>query len=126
MSDWEIIDSYSRAQAIKDGVLIDVTEHANKVGIRYPLAITANLFHQYIEPTKELEAQGQSLLGRLADVFQQLITTIKQAGEHDVEIHFLVGFLMNSRRKENIGVWACVDGGDDGNPVITIMLEGED
>jgi hypothetical protein len=34
------IHSYSRAQAIEDGVLSDVSSAAREVGIRYPVALT--------------------------------------------------------------------------------------
>jgi hypothetical protein len=36
--DSELIHSYSRAQAIADGVLIDVSETAKEVGIVFPVA----------------------------------------------------------------------------------------
>jgi hypothetical protein len=126
MSDWEVIDSYSRAQAIADGVLVDVTEQAKKSSIRYPVAVSDTLYHQYIEPSKDLAEQGQSVNGRLADVFIQLTVAIKRSFCHVPDVHFHVSFLMGSGKPERIGVWATIDGGDDGKPVITIMLEGED
>jgi hypothetical protein len=37
----ELIHSYSRRQAIADGVLIDVTPTAREAGIKFPVALTA-------------------------------------------------------------------------------------
>ena len=46
----EVIYSYTRAQAIEDGVLIDVTRMAQEAGFKYPVAITASVWHEYIVP----------------------------------------------------------------------------
>ena len=37
----DIISTYTRAQAIKDGVLIDVSSTAKEAGFEWPVAITA-------------------------------------------------------------------------------------
>ena len=37
----EVISTYSRAQAIEDGVLVDAGEMATEVGFRIPVALTA-------------------------------------------------------------------------------------
>jgi len=126
MEEDDLIDSYSRAQAIADGVLIDVTELAQTIGIRYPTAVTEALFQGYIKPPLAHEDSGQSVNGRLHDVLFLLVLSIKGAHRNTNEIHFKVAFLMDSMKTEVVAVWALVDGGDDGKPVITIMLEGED
>jgi len=41
---FEVIHSYTRAQAIADGVLVDVTAKARKCGFVLPVAMTATLF----------------------------------------------------------------------------------
>jgi hypothetical protein len=38
--DAEIISRYSRADALRDGALIDVSAVAQEAGIRYPVALT--------------------------------------------------------------------------------------
>lgn len=43
-NDSEIIYSYTRAQALADGVLVDCSEAARKVGFCVPLAISATAF----------------------------------------------------------------------------------
>ena len=37
----EVIYTYTRAQAIEDGVLIDATEMAKETGFKWPVALTA-------------------------------------------------------------------------------------
>ncbi|MCY4511649.1 MAG: hypothetical protein OXG35_32490, partial [Acidobacteria bacterium] len=39
--DADVIHRYTRAQAIKDGTLVDVTETAREAGWRFPVALTA-------------------------------------------------------------------------------------
>jgi hypothetical protein len=126
MSDDDCLSSYSRAQAIEDGVLIDVSDAANKTGFMYPVAITDTLFHQYIEAPSLLEADGQTAEGRLRDVLMMLIYAIRRSKAGSQEVHFKVSFLMKSKKTELVDLWAVVNGGDDGKTVITIMLEGED
>lgn len=45
----EVISSYSRKQAIEDGVLIDVTEAANQLGFRVPVAMTSAAWGDCVE-----------------------------------------------------------------------------
>ena len=47
--DDDLISSYTRAQAIADGQLIDVSEMAREAGIRYPVALTATVWARCVE-----------------------------------------------------------------------------
>jgi hypothetical protein len=40
----EIISSYSRAQALEDGVLIDISVLAREAGLKFPVAVTMAVF----------------------------------------------------------------------------------
>jgi len=62
-NDWNVIFSYTRAQVLADGVLIDVTTQAKVLGFRVPVAVTENLYHGYVEMASGLESQGQSTTG---------------------------------------------------------------
>ena len=60
-----IIAQYTRAQAIEDGVLIDVSEMAKQAGFTIPLAVTASVWNEHIVPMDKLrEGRGQSEDGR--------------------------------------------------------------
>ena len=65
-NDWNFIYSYTRAQALADGVLIDVTAQAKTLGFRVPVAVTDNLYNGYVAFVPPgLESEGQSTAGRL-------------------------------------------------------------
>jgi len=123
---WNVIFSYTRAQAISDGVLIDVTTQAREMGFKVPTAITDNLFHTYIEPPAGLEGEGQSVEGRLHDVFSVLRATIRSSGAAADYAEIDVLFLMEPGKHEKIRIIAVIGPGDAGEPVLTIMLPGDD
>ena len=122
---WNLIFSYTRAQAIEDGVLIDVTAQAQEAGFKIHTVVTDNLFHTYIEPPAGLEGEGQSVGGRLRDVLIVLRTAILgQSATDYLELDVL--FLMAPARRERVRIIALVGPGDHGEPVMTIMLPGDD
>lgn len=64
--DDQIISRYTRAQAIEDGVLVDVTEQAKETGLLLPTVITDHV-HGVLEDIPK-ESVGQDYRGRLHDV----------------------------------------------------------
>ena len=58
---FNVIFSYTRKQAIEDGNLIDVTEQAKETGFKVPVAMSLNLYENYITPSTGLEGEGQSV-----------------------------------------------------------------
>jgi hypothetical protein len=139
----EPIFSYSHAQAIADGLLIDLTTSTDdngqllcqQAGFKVPVAITRTAWAQTIEaggswrPDGEGEVLelkgGQSLTGRLWDVLWMLRASGKAANSDRVHFQILVDVHGDGRR-ETVSLWALCGPGDDARPVITIMLEGED
>ena len=119
--DYAVIYTYSRQQAIDDGVLIDVTSCAKEAGFKLHTCIGDNLYNQYIIPTKEMEDAGQSIQGRLWDVFVMLRLTIRHHKDES-RILFDVLFLMASGRMEQVTILAVVGPGDTLEPVLTICL----
>lgn len=122
---WNVVYSYSRAQAIADGVLIDVTEEAKAIGFKLHTVVTDHLFHGYVEPPVGLEGEGQSVAGRLHDLMVLTLFAARRAVNTD-RVTFKVDFLMAPGRKETVDVVAHIGPGDRGEPVLTIMLPGED
>ena len=126
MSDFEpeVIYSYTRAQAIADGVLIDVTPQAKEAGFKIPVAATAALYHEYIVPPEDTEeSEGQSIEGRFHDVFWMLKAAASTRWE-DSHVSFRVLFLTKAvpRTLAEIECWAVVGPNDDGSACLTIML----
>ena len=125
--DWNVIYSYTRAQALADGVLIDVTNHAKALGFRVPVAVTDHLYNGYVAFVPSgLESEGQSTAGRLHDLLSLAMIAARISKGTD-RVTFKVDFLMNPNRKETVEVIAHIGPGDDGAiPVLTIMLPEDD
>lgn len=122
MSDFEVISVYSRAQAMSDGVVIDISDLAREAGFKWPVAVTDHLYHGYIVPALDLAQAGQSISGRLWDVFSVLRAAIS-TGKDLSSLNFTVSFLMApTATPEPVELLAVAGPGDSGEPVITIML----
>ncbi|WP_029459561.1 DUF6573 family protein [Solidesulfovibrio alcoholivorans] len=120
-----LIYSYTRAQAIEDGVLVDVTEQAKATGFKLPTVVTDNLYHHYIEPPAGLAGEGQSVTGRLHDLLTLALFAAKRAVNSD-RVYFKVAFLMTPGHTETVEVIAHIGPGDSAEPVLTIMLPEDD
>jgi len=122
---WNVVYSYSRDQAIADGVLVDVTEEAKAIGFKLHTVVTDHLFHGYVEPPAGLDGEGQSVAGRLHDLMVLALFAARRAMNSD-RVTFKVDFLVAPGRKETIEVIAHIGPGDHGEPVLTIMLPEDD
>lgn len=120
-----LIYSYTRAQAIADGVLIDVTDAAKAYGFKVPVAITDHLFTVYVDAPARLEAEGQSTAGRLHDLLTLALIAARTSKGTD-RAYFKVAFLMAPGRSETVQVIAHIGPGDTAEPVLTIMLPEDD
>ena len=109
----EPICCYSRAQAIEDGVLVNISERARRAGIRYPTACTAGVW-SLIGTVPEACTAEESV--RLAEVLAALLAAIRQARGTDRVTFEALG----------ASLWAQCGPGDTAAPVITVMREGED
>lgn len=124
--DTDVIHTYTRAQALADGVLIDISPLAAEAGFRYPVTVTAAVW-QILDPSSELARLGQSATGRAWDMLQVLRATIRHSGHTD-QIHFAPLFVLDAAHPtpQPVQLWALCGPGDDEAPVITVMCEGED
>ena len=128
--EWDVIDTYTRAEAIEDGVLIDVTEMAKEAKIKYPVALSEAVYAK-IEDKPDIE----DIDGRTWDVVWMLRCAItgaipsKKVGESLIYFKLILNDSNvdygNFKPKE-ITLKALVHGGDAGEPVITVMLPEED
>jgi hypothetical protein len=67
---FEMIHRYSRADAIRDGVLIDVSATAREAGIPWPVALTRVAWERCVAVPPDVECQDEA--GRLWDVLRML------------------------------------------------------
>jgi len=131
----EVISTYTRAQALEDGVLVDVDKLSPtmraELGFKFPIALTQRLFEEVIKPDATGEANCQSIEGRLWDTLWMLLNGIKGMGRTYngpgpcQTTEYPCGFWLNGRVKE-LTLKAICGPGDEGEPVITIMLPDED
>ena len=121
-----VIFSYTRAQAIADGVLIDLTEWAAETGFRYPVACTAAVWNEYVVPREDLRQLGQSERGRGHDLLWMLFVAIRRSAGGKDTICFETLFLQSPRRRITARFKTVCGPGDGAEPVITIMLPNED
>jgi len=123
----DVIYAYTRKQAIEDGVLIDVSAMAKQAGIRFPVAVTSAVWHEFIVPNEAMKEFGQSEDGRLWDVLWVFRNQAKRFGTD--RVLFTVRFFMDIHgvpKQNPVTLKALCGPGDTREPVITIMLPDED
>ncbi|MBU4223087.1 MAG: hypothetical protein KKA10_15965 [Euryarchaeota archaeon] len=136
----DVIDVYTRAEAIDDGVLVDVTETAKEAGIVYPTAVTQALWNGYIEPPESLKG-FQDMQGRLWDVLTMFSFSARAMKRANIDVaesqkdtaqtlYFKTIFQMSSKagnpKMETVDLKAICGPGDNAEPILTIMLMKED
>ena len=124
---FDVIHTYTRAQAIEDGVLVDVSETACEAGIKFPCAVTSGVWNRCVTVPDGIKAQDEA--GRLWDVVWMLRAAIPQSNEADTIRYQL--YVRNTNRekldrRDLVTLKAVCGPGDDAEPVITIMLPEED
>ena len=124
--DAEIIYAYTRAQAIEDGELVDVSETAREAGIKFPVAMTRTVWGRYVEVPEGVKCQDER--GRLWDILWMFRCA---AGKVDGDTLFVKLYVRNHNRerldsRDLVTLKAVCGPGDTPEPVITIMLPDED
>lgn len=119
-----VISEYSRAQAIEDGVLLDVSPIAYMVGFKYSVAVTRAVWIEYVKVPDGIVDQDEN--GRLWDVLWMLKCGMRNA-QGDTVLYKLHVRKDNSERTPPLVTLKAICGpGDTPEPVITIMLPEED
>jgi hypothetical protein len=120
----EAIYSYTRAEALDDGVLVDVSATAREVGIRYPTALTASVWADYVRVPEGVDGQDEA--GRLWDILWMFSVAIRHAPKDCPIIHLELAVRNDNRRAEIVALKAVCGPGDELEPVVTVMLPDED
>jgi hypothetical protein len=134
-----VIHSYTRAEAIEDGFLVDLGTFSfrpnltilQEAGIKFPVAITRAAYNRAIQEDGRELPPAQDLSGRMWDVVYMMKFAIARSAGATSEIRFVVyvwNWIGNTERTkhERVQLKALCGPGDDGEPVITIMLPDED
>jgi hypothetical protein len=124
--DAEVIYAYTRAQALEDGVLVDVSEMAKEAGIKFPVALTAAVYGKNVEVPDGVT--GQDELGRLWDILWMLRCAAGRCQGDTLEFQLYVRNHNRERldRRDLVALKAVCGPGDSGEPVVAIMLPNED
>ena len=121
-----VIYAYTRAQAIADGVLVDVSKLAREAGFKLPVAVTCGVWAECVAVPEGVLCQDET--GRLWDVLMMLrhaIATSKHGGDR-VDFAVRVRNDNEERTPPLIQLYALCGPGDDAEPVVTVMLPHED
>lgn len=129
--EFPIIYRYSRKDAIEDGVLVDVSEHAKEIGYKIPVAITNNAWADGIAWRGDVSFE-QSRLRRL--LLEGLLAVKNNSDEtagdtliFSVNVLRLEDFLLDKNAKPvSVEFKLHIGGGDNGEPVLTVLLPDED
>jgi hypothetical protein len=126
---FDVISSYSRAQAIDDGVLIDLMQDEQTAKLcrehyKFPIACTATLWQLVQQAISNLK-HGNDLLGVLHDILW-MSRRNKKAISND-GCTWLFQVLISGTGKKDVHTLKLVLGqGDVEAPVLTLMISGED
>ncbi len=132
-NDWEVIHSYTRVQAIADGVLVAVdTDLAAEAGLIVPVALTRAAWEDCVAWTQhdtDTQKAPQDETGRLWDVLWMTRHAIKRipGDGHRVEVKLVrIPRDGKTRTPQPVTLLAHIGPGDDYEPVMTIMQPHED
>ena len=99
------IFSYTRRQAIDDGILVRVP--TDKTPFKHPVVFTVALWAEVEHPDPSMQD------GRIWDVCYMAVLAAKRAGGSDVYYKAIVG-------RRTLDLWCNCGPDDDGAPCITI------
>jgi hypothetical protein len=121
----DLIHRYTRADAIRDGVLIDVSATAKEAGFRWPVALTSAAWERCVTVPPGVECQDEA--GRLWDVLWLLRLAVGRS-DGGPEVRFGVHVRDDNRERTPplVRLKAVCGPGDAGEPVVTVMLPEED
>jgi hypothetical protein len=117
----DLIHRYCRADAIGDGVLIDVSATAREAGILYPVALTRAAWQRCVWVPPGVLCQDEA--GRLWDVPWMLRLAIDRS-EGGTEVRFAVHVRNDNRDgiPPLVRLKAVCGPGDGGEPVLTVLM----
>jgi hypothetical protein len=125
-SPFEVVYTYSRAQAVADGVQVEVSKMAAEAGIRFPVFLTRTVYDAYV--TVPPDVSGQDEAGRLWDIVWMLRFAIIRSRPGADRIPVAL-YVRNDNRFSRLVKLGAVCGPldiDDPQPAVTVMMPDED
>ena len=121
-----VIYSYTRAQAVADGVQVEVTKTAQEAGIKFPMFLTRAVFDAYVAVPPNVTGQDEA--GRLWDVVWMTRFAIMRSRGHSDRLPVAL-YVRNDNRAAKLIKLIATCGPldiDDPAPAITVMMPDED
>ena len=121
-----VVYSYTRAQAVADGVQVEVTKTAQEAGIKYPMFLTRAVFDAYVAVPPDVAGQDEA--GRLWDVVWMTRFGILRARPGVDRIPVAL-YVRNDNHRAKLVKLIAQCGPldiDDPAPAITLMTPDED
>ncbi len=125
----EPIHIYTRQQAIEDGYLVDVSNVAKDAGFRFPVAMTRAAWDDCVAWTEEDSQRQvyQDEAGRLWDVvWMASLAARRGSGERLAFQLYRVPRGARGVQPRLVSLHVAIGPGDQGEPVVTLLLPNED
>lgn len=125
----EPIYAYTRAQALEDGVLVDVSDLAEEAGFRYPVVMTRAAWVDCVEwsDSNSEKQVCQDETARLWDVLWLAAHAARRtSGDHLTFRVHRVPRDGQTTQPDEVTLQMLIGPGGQGEPVMTILLLGED
>jgi hypothetical protein len=122
----QVIYSYTRAQAVADGVQVEVTKTAQEAGIKFPMFLTRAVFDAYVAVPEGVTGQDEA--GRLWDVVWMTRFAIIRCRPGVDRIPVAL-YVRNDNHRAKLVKLIATCGPldmDDPQPAITVMMPDED
>ena len=122
----EIIYSYTRAQAVADGLQVEVSKVAAEAGIRFPVFLTRTVYDAFVTVPPGVTAQDEA--GRLWDIVWMTRFAIIRAKPGADRLPVAL-YVRNDNRAAKLIKLVATCGPldiDDPQPAITLMMPDED
>jgi hypothetical protein len=121
-----VIYSYTRKQAVADGVQVDVTKTAQEAGIKFPMFLTRAVWDAYVAIPPDVTGQDEA--GRLWDIVWMTRFGILRSHGHADRVPIALYVRNDNRAARLVKLIATCSALDisDAQPSITVMMPDED
>jgi hypothetical protein len=122
-----VIYSYTRAQAVADGVQVEVTKIAAEAGIKFAVFLTRGVFDSFVSVPPGVTGQDEA--GRLWDIVWMLRFAILRSRPGVQRIPVALYVRQSDTQRPQLIKLIATCGPldiDDPQPAITVMLPDED
>jgi hypothetical protein len=123
----QAICTWSRAQAVADGLQMDITRTAQKAGIRFPVFLSRAVFDACVAIPEGATSQGEA--ERLWNIAWALRFAIRRAGAHgQIYVRFAIYVCDDDGRPKLVKLTASCGAldFDDSQTAITIAMPDEE